>query len=88
MQYSFQSHFLTVGPLQIPDSPALTGPITDLPLASNAACNRGSRVQRAFSLSELPPRAELQTSWFQLPWFGTLGVEASLLPNWRPYAEA
>ena len=51
-------------------------------------CIRGPRVHRAFSLSELPPRVELQALCLELPWLGTFAVEASVLSSWRPSVDA
>lgn len=60
--------------MRIPEPfPTLSGPNTPLPLASNDAGNDAihvtgdPRCNEHFSLSELPPGAELQTISFELP---------------------
>ena len=51
-------------------------------------CIRGPRLHRAFSLSELPPRVELQTICLKLLCLGTFEVEASVLSTWNPSVDA
>ena len=88
-----QSHLTSDGPcgsLSHPPPAGLKCPFLGLQLCWGE-CNSyigAPRVHRGFSLSELPPGVVLQTIWLELPWLGTFGVEASVLPTWTPSTEA
>ena len=83
----FQSYLVSICPsgfLSHAPSPGPRMPLPCPPMHVCNACNRGPRVRREFSLSELLPGVELQTICLELPWLGTFSVEASILSNWRP----